>query len=123
VMTCGGTYDWDCSISAGKVQMTGTNSAKFVQNYGFFVSPGVYNNQPVVMCTTCHNQHLMNVVTVKATTQSGLPQGTYATMFFVRAPYNPASGTANSNQTAQFCRQCHGGEANEMNNSTAVTTF
>jgi hypothetical protein len=123
-MSCGGTYDWDCTISAtGKVQMTGTNSAQFVKNYGFFVSPGTYNNTPVVMCTTCHNQHLMNVVTVKATTQSGLPQGTYATMFFLRAPYNPASGTAGSNQTAQFCRQCHGGESNEMNGSTAVTTF
>ena len=125
VMGCGGTYDWDCTISAaGKVQMTGPNSSKFVTNYGFFVSPGTYNSQPVVMCTTCHNQHVMNVVSVKAgATNTGLPAGPYATMFFLRAPYNPASGTANSNQTAQFCRQCHGGEANEMNGSTAVTTF
>jgi len=125
VMTCGGTYDWDCTISStGKVQMTGTNSSKFVTNYGFFVSPGTYNNTPVVMCTTCHNQHLMNVVNIKSgATNTGLPAGTYATMFFIRAPYNPASGTAGSNQTAQFCRQCHGGEANEMNGSTAVTTF
>ena len=125
VMTCGGTYDWDCTISAaGKVQMTGANSSKFVTNYGFFVNPGTYANQPVVMCTTCHNQHLMNVVTIKSgATNTGLPAGTYATMFFVRAPYNPASGTAGSNQTAQFCRQCHGGEANEMNGSTATTVF
>ncbi len=124
VMTCGGTYDWDCSIDGtGKVLMTGTASAKFVTNYGFFVSPGVYNAKPVVMCTTCHNQHLMNVVKVTNGPKSGLPSGTYATMFFIRAPYNPASATAGSNQTAQFCRQCHGGEANEMNGSTAVTTF
>jgi hypothetical protein len=123
VMTCGGTYDWDCSISAtGAVQMTGTNSAKFKTNYGFFVSPGTFNNTPVVLCTTCHNQHLMNVVKVTAA-KSGLPAGTYQTMFFIRAPYNPGSGTAGSNQTAQFCRQCHGGEANEMNNGTALTTF
>ena len=123
-MTCGGTYDWDCTISAtGAVQMTGTHSSQFVTNYGFFVSPGVYNNQPVVMCTTCHNQHLMNVVKVTTGKNSGMPTGYYATMFFVRAPYNPASGTAGSNQTAQFCRQCHGGESNEMNNGTAVTTF
>ena len=123
VMTCGGTYDWDCTISAtGAVQMTGANSSKFVTNYGFFVSPGNYNNTPVVMCTTCHNQHLMNVVKVTAS-KSGLTPGTYATMFFIRAPYNPASGTAGSNQTAQFCRQCHGGESNEMNNGIAVTTF
>ena len=123
-MTCGGAYDWDCTISAtGAVQMTGTHSSQFVTNYGFFVSPGVYNNQPVVMCTTCHNQHLMNVVKVTTGKNSGMPTGYYSTMFFVRAPYNPASGTAGSNQTAQFCRQCHGGEANEMNNGTAVTTF
>ncbi len=123
VMSCGGTYDWDCSISAaGKVLMTGPNSAKFVTNYGFFVSPGVYNNQPVVLCTTCHNQHLMNVVKVTAA-KSGLTPGYYQTMFFIRAPYNPGSTTPGSNQTAQFCRQCHGGEANEMNNGTAVTIF
>jgi hypothetical protein len=123
-MTCGGTYDWDCTISAsGAVQMTGPNSSKFLTNYGFFVSPGIYKNQPVVMCTTCHNQHLMNVVKVTTGPKTGLPSGNYATMFFIRAPYNPASGTAGSNQTAQFCRQCHGGEANEMNGGTAVTTF
>jgi hypothetical protein len=124
VMTCGGTYDWDCTISAtGAVQMTGANSSRFVTNYGFFVSPGTYNNTPVVMCTTCHNQHLMNVVKVTTGAKSGLPSGNYATMFFIRAPYNPASGTAGSNQTAQFCRQCHGGEANESNGGPAVTTF
>lgn len=123
VMGCGGTYDWDCTISAtGKVMMTGPNSSKFVTNYGFFVSPGVYNNQPVVVCTTCHNQHLMNVVKV-TTSKSGLTPGYYQTMFFLRAPYNPGSTTPGSNQTAQFCRQCHGAEANEMNNGTAVTIF
>lgn len=123
VMSCGGTYDWDCAISAtGKVLMTGPNSSKFVTNYGFFVRPGTYNNQPVVLCTTCHNQHLMNVVKVSASS-SGLTPGYYQTMFFIRAPYNPGSTTAGSNQTAQFCRQCHGGEANEMNNGTAVTIF
>ena len=124
VMTCGGTYDWDCSIDGtGKVLMTGAASSKFVTNYGFFVSPGVYNSTPVVMCTTCHNQHLMNVVKVTTGAKSGLPSGNYATMFFIRAPYNPASGTAGSNQTAQFCRQCHGGESNEMAGSSAGTIF
>jgi hypothetical protein len=123
VMTCGGPYDWDCTIASGVVQMTGTHSKQFVANYGFFVSPGNYNNTPVVLCTTCHNQHLMNVVKVTNGAKSGLTSGTYATMFFIRAPYNPASTTVGSNQTAQFCRQCHGGESNEMNNGSAVTTF
>jgi hypothetical protein len=124
VMWCGGPYGWDCTISAtGAVQMTGAASSQFVTNYGFFVRPGTYNSQPVVMCTTCHNQHLMNVVKVTNGKNTGLPSGTYATMFFIRAPYNPGTTTVGANQTAQFCRQCHGGESNEMNGSTAVTTF
>jgi formate-dependent nitrite reductase cytochrome c552 subunit len=124
LVTCGGTYDWDCSIDGtGKIVMNGTHSAQFVQDYGFFVSTKPWSNQPSVQCTTCHNQHLMNVVKVTNGGSSGLPSGNYATMFFIRAPYNPASGTAGSNQTAQFCRQCHGGEANEMNGGNLPTIF
>jgi len=122
-MGCGGTYDWDCSIDAkGKVNMTGTASAAFVQNYGFFVRPAVNAaSKPVVMCTTCHNQHVMNVVNVKAgATNTGLAVGSYATMFFLRGPYNPMNKSGNS--AAQFCRQCHGAEANEMNGSLTIPT-
>jgi hypothetical protein len=135
-VSCGGQYNWDCTQSAttGAISMNGPNSSKFVTNYGFFTQPTAY--QPptptggtapapvaIVVCTTCHNQHLMNVVKVTNGANSGLTSGFYATMFFINAPYNPASGTTASNQTAQFCRQCHGGEANESNNGTAVTTF
>jgi hypothetical protein len=134
-------YNWDCSISATGVITPGPNMMQFINNYGWFVSPGVMNNKPVVLCTTCHNQHLMNVVAVtqgstaaltfNATTPAalpskgltGLPSGSYATMFFIRAPYNPADTNIYTNQTAQFCRQCHGGESNEMNGGTAGTVF
>jgi nitrate/TMAO reductase-like tetraheme cytochrome c subunit len=132
-VSCGGAHNWDCTETAGVIIMNGANSSQFVQNYGFFVSLSAYNNTAVVTCTSCHNQHLMNVVSVGpvatnaktgAISGSGLPAGNYATMFFIRAPYNPASGTAGSNQTAQFCRQCHGGEANESNGSYSIpTTF
>jgi hypothetical protein len=123
-VSCGGQYNWDCTETNGTISMTGANSAAFVTNYGFFVQLSAYNNTAVVTCTSCHNQHLMNVVTIGTKTKSGLPAGSYATMFFVRGPYNPASGTAGANQTAQFCRQCHGGEANESNgNLTIPTTF
>ena len=123
-VSCGGAYSWDCTESAGVISMNGPNSSKFVQNYGFFVSLSAYNGAAVVTCTSCHNQHLMNVVSVTNGKNTGLPTGFYATMFFLRGPYNPASGTAGSNQTAQFCRQCHGGEANESNGSyTIPTTF
>jgi len=123
---CGGQYNWDCTIAAnGSILMTGPNSSHFVQNYGFFVQTVAYNNLPTVQCTTCHNQHVMNVVKVTNGPNSGLPTGYYATMFFIRAPYNPANNlSGTSNQTAQFCRQCHGGEANESNGSyTIPTTF
>lgn len=136
VIGCGGSHDWDCTISGGKVLMNGPKSIQFVSNYGFFVSPSTYNNNPVVMCTTCHNQHVMNVVSVtdnwsctttsgttSCTGSSGLPTGTYATMFFLRGPYDPGSTTLGANTPAQFCRECHGGESNEMNGSAAVTTF
>ncbi len=124
VIGCGGTYDWDCTIVNGKITWAaGSNMSRFITNYGWFVSPGAYNGNPVVTCTTCHHQHVMNISVVKNGTSSGLPSGNYATMFFVRGPYNPADVGPLSNQTAQFCRQCHGGEANEMNGSTAGTTF
>lgn len=123
IVSCGGTYDWDCTIDANGAIVPGPKMLEFKANYGIFVSTKAYNAQPTVMCTTCHNQHLMNVVKVTAS-KSGLPAGNYQTMFFVRAPYNPASATAGSNQTAQFCRTCHGGEANEMNGGDFIpTTF
>ena len=123
-VSCGGQWNWDCVETNGSIAMTGPNSSAFVKNYGFFVSPTAYNNTAVVTCTSCHNQHVMNVVSVTNGAKSGLPTGKYATMFFVIGPYNPASGTAGSNQTAQFCRECHGGEANESNGSyTIPTTF
>jgi len=98
-VSCGGQWNWDCTETNGKIVMNGTNSAQFQKNYGFFVSLSAYNNTAVVTCTSCHNQHVMNTVSVTAS-KSGLPPNYYATMFFIRAPYNPASGTAGSNQTA-----------------------
>ena len=121
---CGGSHNWDCTETNGVISMTGTNSAAFVTNYGFFVSLSAYNNTAVVTCTSCHNQHLMNVVSITTSTKSGLPTGFYETMFFIRGPYNPSDTTKGANQTAQFCRECHGGEANEMNGGLTIpTTF
>jgi len=119
---CGGS-GWDCVEINGAISMRGTNSSHFVSSYGFFVKPGVYNNRAVIVCTTCHDPHVMNIVKVTQSSNSGLPPGNYATMFFLRAPYNPSNTNPMSNQTAQFCRQCHGDKSNEMNGSTAGTVF
>jgi len=114
---CGGAYNWDCTISAaGKVSMTGTGSSAFVTNYGFAVSLPVYNGTtPVVTCTSCHNQHFENIY---SGTMGGV-KGYYSTMFFLRGYYNPSNG---GNSAAQFCRQCHGANSNEMAGQLNVPT-
>jgi hypothetical protein len=119
---CGGSA-WNCSEANGVISMKGANSSRFVNNYVFFVKPASYNNTAVAMCTTGHDPHVMNVVTVASGTASGLPAGTYATMFFLRGPCNPNDPNPQSNQTAQFCRQCHADLSNEVNGSTARTIF
>jgi hypothetical protein len=43
----------------------------------------------------------------------------FSTMFFVNGQYTPLAG---GNAVAQFCRNCHGGESNEMHGLTGVTT-
>jgi len=122
---CGGGGDnWDCVNTAGVISWpAGSKMAQFVQNYGFFVQPQAYGGQATVQCTTCHNQHVMNVVSVTNGPNSGLATANYYTMFFIRAPYNPATDNPLANQTAQFCRQCHAGESNEVNGGTAGTVF
>ncbi len=122
-ITCGGSSNWDCAEINGVISMKGTSSSRFVTNYGFFVKPGIYSNSAVVVCTTCHDPHVMNVVKVAAGSNSGLAAGSYTTMFFLRAPYNPSDSNPLSNQTAQFCRQCHADKSNEMNGSSAATVF
>lgn len=123
VIDCGGSMGWDCSQSEGVISMKGPKSSQFVKNYGLFIKPGEYNNRAVVLCNTCHDPHVMNVFTITRSSRSGLPPGHYATMFFLRGPYNPASGTSGNNQAAQFCRQCHGAESNEMSGSIAGTVL
>jgi hypothetical protein len=114
----------------------GTPYAQFVANYGFpAIAPGVWGaqfgisggNTPYVLCTTCHNQHVMTVYTSRAASPIANDGGGkwYATFFFVNGPYNPNVTAADGKQapsTTQFCRQCHFGEANEANNTNGITT-
>ena len=121
-ISCGASH-WDCTQANGMISMNGAASSRFVKNYGFFVQPGDYGKNAVVVCTTCHNQHSMNVITVSKGSTSGLPAGNYSTVFFLRAPYNPNDPDPMAKQTTQFCRQCHGDKSNEMNGGTAATVF
>jgi hypothetical protein len=121
-MKCGGE-NWDCTQSEGVVTMKGMRSSQFVRDYGFFVKPAEYNDTAVVMCTTCHQPHVMNKFEVGPGSRSGLRPGQYATTYFLRGPYNPASLNPRSDQTAQFCRQCHAAQSNEMYGATIATVF
>jgi hypothetical protein len=114
----------------------GSPYATYVANYGWpALAPGAWGNptgvnpagKPYVLCTTCHNQHVMTVYAASAkSTIAGNSKGYYATFFFVNGPYNPNITPDPTGKTApsttQFCRQCHFGEANEANNTNNITT-
>jgi len=118
IVACGGTYNWDCTGgNTTSISMNGPNSSVFANtNYGFAVSLATFGTvKSAVTCTSCHDQHSQNVY---AGTMGGV-KSTYKTMFFLRGYYNPTTG---GNNAAQFCRQCHGGESNEMKGQLNVPT-
>jgi cytochrome c553 len=119
---CGGTYDWDCTYNADGSITFGTNGQFFLTNYFDVTKYGPVSalvkvkggTGSWVSCTTCHDQH--NMLYFNDGTSTIKP-----TRFFVRGWYNPGN-TNTSNSAAQFCRSCHGGEANEMHGQTGVPT-
>jgi hypothetical protein len=118
IVSCGGTYNWDCTGgNTTAISMNGTASKQFATvNYGFAVSFGTWGSTvTAVTCTSCHDQHSELVY---AGTMGGV-KGYYQTAFFLRGYYNPTTG---GNNAAQFCRQCHGGESNEMHGQMSVPT-
>lgn len=118
IVTCGGQYNWDCNGgNTTKISMNGPASSVFAnQNYGFGVSFGTFGTAvTAVTCTSCHDQHSEKIYAGKM----GGVTGYYSTMFFLRGYYNPTTG---GNSAAQFCRQCHGGESNEMHGQNDVFT-
>jgi len=122
----------------------GSQYDTFLKNYGApAIQPGKWgpqyglngaNGHPYVLCTTCHDQHVMTVYAsyVPNGKWGGIQKDTggkfYTKLFFINGPYNPnltsadlANGTL-APSTTQFCRQCHFGESNEANNTTGITT-
>jgi hypothetical protein len=125
-------YNWDCiGGGASTTALTpGPNMNKFLANYpasiwltgnSTFSSPlstsAVTGYVNCVTCTTCHNQHSMNAYSNGTTT--GTATNYWTTMFFIKGYYNPVAG---SNSVAQFCRNCHGSNANEMQGVYGVPT-
>jgi len=119
------------SVSGTKITWTATGQyAEFLSNYG---APAVnsmvvdtVNQVPYVVCTTCHNQHQMNVYSASTGLSAikGNTSGTYATYFFVNSPYNPSAAWSPyaAPSTTQFCRQCHFDKSNEVLGITNVGT-
>ncbi len=98
-------------------------------NKGAYSYPTPVNaaGAPYIVCTTCHDQHVMNVYAASNNSKiAGSATGTYAKFFFVNGPYNlndVGNHPTSANSTTQFCRQCHFGESNEANGGTLPTTF
>jgi hypothetical protein len=116
---CGGQYNWDCTIGATGTITMGPKMTQFATvNYTFAVSLPVVANVPVVTCTSCHDQH-SELVFADGGSPTVAPTAFYQTAFFLRGYYNPTTG---GNNAAQFCRQCHGGESNEMHGQMNVPT-
>jgi hypothetical protein len=136
---------FDPAASSGKGGLTvttGSQYATFIANYGWpALAPGRWSNPygvatnaagvkgAFVVCTTCHDQHVMNVYAAStASPIAGSAAGTYRTFFFIRGPYNVTANTGFANggmasSTTQFCRQCHFGESNEANGGSIPTLF
>jgi len=130
VISCSGTTgtvsnSWDCTgggaSGAAIAPATGGLMAQFViNNQSSFWNYNAAEGYPLVAfgttanavsCTTCHNQHSMNVYRNT--------NGSYTTMFFINGYYNPYSG---GNNVAQFCRNCHAGESNEASGLLNIPT-
>jgi len=114
-------YNWDCTgggntttaITPGpnqKIFMT-NNPSSFWNSGGNPLASFAGTTVNAVTCTTCHNQHSMTVASINGKN--------YSTMFFINGQYTPLAG---GNSVAQFCRNCHGGESNEMHGVTGVPT-
>ena len=119
---------------------SGSTYEKFAVNYGYPALAGSAWSWGValpegdtnaahafLLCTTCHNQHVMYIYQAPKGKQNGtaVSGGTYPTYFFINAPYNPGAGNNNPTLAAsatQFCRQCHIGEANETFGVNSVKT-
>ncbi len=133
----GVTYVPGTGAGTGFVVTAGSPYAQFVANYGYpALAPGKWSNPygvtaagtPYVLCTTCHNQHVMTIYTSSAASPIANDGGGkwYNTFFFVNGPYNPNITPDPTGKTApsttQFCRQCHFGEANEANHTMNIGT-
>jgi len=127
------------SVSAGGLY------SKMVATYGYPALASLANvsggagdgSASYLVCTTCHNQHVMNVYQSLPTSwSSALPIGgvsstgpntpgaSFATIFFVNGPYNPGApyDPTHLPSTMRFCQQCHFNMSPEAYGATNIGT-
>lgn len=152
ISSYGPTANLTVDLTGGKINSikptSGSQYADFVADYGMPAIAGTAWGWGVanpsgntdatklyITCTTCHNQHVMNVYKgvgkgAKGGYTSASDSGTYKTYFFINGPYNidnlNQGGSTLTNQAAsatQFCRQCHFSVANESFGLKLSTAF
>ncbi len=125
------------TVSANRATFSvtsGTTYANFVAAYGI---PAVSSMAVVagdstpgdvyVVCTTCHNQHAMNVYSSSGYGAQPIAGGnviTARTIFFVNGPYNPGASYDSTHvpSTNAFCLECHFSHSSQFFGSTAIGT-
>ena len=135
----GGKFSTTITVAAGS---TYSNMAA---SYGYpalnaLANTGVASTDgstAYVVCTTCHNQHVMNVYQSNPTSWSSAqkiggvvssgpntPGASFQTIFFVNGPYNPGApyDPKHLPSTMRFCQQCHFEMSPEAYNATGIGT-
>jgi hypothetical protein len=147
MVSCGGTYNWDCTGGGNTLQpiyMNGTASSAFLINN----PSSFWNGETITACgtsplptcstgvtwgyNTSHNPlstptggTTVNAVTCTTCHNQhdmivwSVNGVNYSTMFFIKGYYNPPTG---GNSVSQFCRNCHGGNSNEKVGLMTVPT-
>jgi hypothetical protein len=141
------TYGVTTTVSASNrvsIKVTaGSMYANMVGSYGYPALASLAGNgassdgsTAFIVCTTCHNQHVMNVYQSAPTSwSSALPIGgttcatagnceTFQTIFFVNGPYNPGApyDPKHLPSTMRFCQQCHFNMSPESYGATGIGT-
>jgi len=122
----------------------GSPYANMVATYGYPAFAGLATfgastdgSTAFLVCTTCHDQHRMNVyqsnptswssalqIGGKTSTGPNTPGSSFQTIFFVNGPYNPGApyDPTHLPSTMRFCQQCHFSLAPEAYGATNIGT-
>jgi hypothetical protein len=134
--TNGLTYTISAAGSITSITPAGQYS-QFIGSYGApallkgahsYGTPVNASNVPYVVCTTCHDQHSMNVYSVVGGGNNDRRQQhrNVREVLLHQRPVQPEHSQHSARDaasTTQFCRQCHFGESNEANGGTLPTVF